>query len=209
MVLTPKCECYGLSKPQDGRKHNEDAFLLLRGTHPIVALCDGAGDAEQVAKKALNIFRTLVQNASGEELIDAARWQLWTRQLDMSLAGGHQSTFTACAVVGNRLCGVNVGDNRVYRFDSAGAVTIPSNGSSKPRLGSGEAKPFFFDLTVQRKEIVAIMSDGAWGPLTLPKIAELFRKRLSIHPADLPEAFLAAASRYGRGDDMTVVNVYT
>jgi hypothetical protein len=51
-----KPEIYGLSKAQEGKKANEDSFIILRGEIPIVSVCDGAGNAEQVAKKVLRSF---------------------------------------------------------------------------------------------------------------------------------------------------------
>jgi serine/threonine protein phosphatase PrpC len=50
-------EIYGISKPQDGRKSNEDAFAIIRVEIPVIAVCDGAGNAEQSAKKVIGSFQ--------------------------------------------------------------------------------------------------------------------------------------------------------
>jgi serine/threonine protein phosphatase PrpC len=122
--------------------------------------------------------------------------------------GGNQSTFTAIAIIDNRIVGANVGDNRVYKFDKNGSVSILTHGSSKKRLGSGEADPYPIYNIMEKNEIVSIMTDGAWSPPSLSKISGLFRKRLSFHPADLTGKFIEEASKYGRYDDVTVVNIY-
>ncbi|MBM4307416.1 MAG: protein phosphatase 2C family protein [Deltaproteobacteria bacterium] len=203
-----KPEIYGLSKVQEGKKANEDSFVILRGEIPIVAVCDGAGDAEQVAKKVLRSFQALIQNAKPEELLVFPSWKKWVKFLDSNLLGGNQSTFTAIVIIDNRIIGANAGDNRVYKFDKNGSVSILTHGSSKKRLGSGEADPYAIYNIMEKNEIVSVMTDGAWNPLSLSKITGLFRKRLSFHPADLTEKIIEEAGKYGRYDDMTVVNIY-
>jgi len=203
-----KPEIYGLSKAQEGEKANEDSFIILRGQNPIVAVCDGAGNAEQVAKKVLRSFQALIQNAKPEELLVFPSWRKWVKLLDSNLLGGNQSTFTAIVITDNRIVGANIGDNRVYKFDKNGSVSILTHGSSKKRLGSGEADPYPIYNLMEKNEIVSIMTDGAWSPLSLSKITGLFRKRLSFHPADLTGRFIEEAGKYGRYDDMTVINIY-
>jgi serine/threonine protein phosphatase PrpC len=203
-----KPEIYGLSRVQDGKKANEDAFVILRGDYPIISVCDGAGNAEQVARRALRSFQALVQNANPEELQVFPSWEKWVKLLDSNLLGGNQTTFTGLAVIGNKIVGANVGDNRVYKFDKNGSVSILTQGSGKKRLGSGQAHPYPVYNVVEKNEVVSIMTDGAWSPLSLPKMAGVFRKRLSFHPADLTGKFLEEAGRHGRYDDMTVVNIY-
>ena len=46
-----RVECFGASRPQQGRTANEDAFLIRHGERPFALLCDGAGNAQQAAKK--------------------------------------------------------------------------------------------------------------------------------------------------------------
>lgn len=75
-------------------------------------------------------------------------------------------------------------------------------------MGSGETDPYPIYNIMEKNEIVSIMTDGAWSPLSLSKIMGLFRKRLNFHPADLTEKFIEEAIKYGRYDDMTVVNIF-
>lgn len=50
-------ECYAKSLPQQDGTRNEDAFLVLRGQIPVAAICDGAGNAEQAVRRALNLTK--------------------------------------------------------------------------------------------------------------------------------------------------------
>jgi len=56
-AMRKNTEIYGISKPQDGRKSNEDAFAIIRVEIPVIAVCDGAGNAEQSAKKVIGSFQ--------------------------------------------------------------------------------------------------------------------------------------------------------
>ena len=40
---------------------NEDAFVIIREGIPVAAICDGAGAAEQVAKRVLRLFELWVR----------------------------------------------------------------------------------------------------------------------------------------------------
>lgn len=59
-----RIECYGATRTQEGKSTNEDAFLIGRGERPFAALCDGAGNAQQAAKKVLGLFEKLFKEAS-------------------------------------------------------------------------------------------------------------------------------------------------
>ena len=88
-------EAYVATRPQEGRRANEDAFLVETGGTPLIALCDGAGNAEMAAKKTLRLFRKLFAEAAAEELVRFSTWASWVSVLDSSLLGGSQSTFVA------------------------------------------------------------------------------------------------------------------
>ena len=83
-----KVEIYGLSKPQDGRKSNEDSFLIIRGETPVVVVCDGAGNAEQTAKKAIKNFQIMLLKTTPEDYMSFQKWRIWVQQLDSNLMGG-------------------------------------------------------------------------------------------------------------------------
>jgi hypothetical protein len=55
------------------------------------------------------------------------------------------------------------------------------------------------------REIVLLMSDGAWSPLSLYALRRAVGQTLGGHFSDVPGAVLSAAGRTGRWDDMTVV----
>ena len=98
-------EIYAATRRQDGKASNEDAFALGRGGVPYAALCDGSGNAQGVARKALGIFERLVGEVGQEKMNQFATWSGWVKVLDSALMGGPQSTFLAVAVLGDRVVG--------------------------------------------------------------------------------------------------------
>ncbi|MFQ5847832.1 MAG: hypothetical protein ACE5IQ_09230 [Candidatus Methylomirabilales bacterium] len=59
-----RVECYAATRPQDGRTANENAFLIIRDGIPVAAVCDGAGVAEQVAKRVVRLFELWVREVT-------------------------------------------------------------------------------------------------------------------------------------------------
>jgi len=118
-----RLEAYSASVPQEGKSptSNEDA-VLIRPT--LVALADGAGNAQQAAKKALGLLEKLVSDTSISELAAFPTWTSIVRMLDSSLLGGNQSTLVTVAVLGDRLAGFVVGDSRAYLISGEGKVTL-------------------------------------------------------------------------------------
>jgi hypothetical protein len=198
-------EIYAATRPQDGHPGNEDGFAIGRGGLPYAALCDGSGNAQGVAKRALGIFQKLIGEASPEEVSRFQTWSNWTKLLDSSLLGGPQSTFLAVAVVGNRLVGSCAGDSRLYRWNLDGQVQILTEDAPKQRLGGGHVDPFPIHAPVEAGEILLLMTDGAWTPLGLPVIQRILGRAGNRHFSELPSALLAEAGKNGCADDMTVV----
>jgi hypothetical protein len=198
-------EIYAASRLQDGKTSNEDAFLIGRGEIPWVALCDGSGNAQGVAKRALGTFQRLFADASAEEVAQFRTWSNWAKLLDSALLGGPQSTLVAVAVLNNRIVGTCTGDSRLYLLPAAGDLQILTEEADKARLGSGKVKPFPIHQSVRPGDVVLLLSDGAWTPLGLPKIQALRSKLVSHHFSEFPEAILQEAGIHGRADDMTVV----
>jgi len=200
-----RLECYAASRPQQGRTQNEDAFLINRGERPVVALCDGAGNAELAAKRVLALFEKLIAAAPAEQLTDSAAWEHWIKILDSSLLGGSQSTFVGVTVVGQLVVGACAGDSRVYLLDRDGGCHILSEGASKQRLGSGAVQPFTFRLTMNARDTLLLLSDGAWTLLTLYLLQKAVMAAALRHFSEVPQSILDAAGRTGRADDMTAV----
>ncbi len=69
-----KLECYGATRPQEGRTANEDAFLIVREGTAVAAVCDGAGAAEQVAKRVLRLFELWVREATLGQILAPKTW---------------------------------------------------------------------------------------------------------------------------------------
>ena len=55
-------ECYGASRPQAGRSANGDAIVIEHNPLPYAAVFDGAGDAEQAARRVLRSFKSLIKD---------------------------------------------------------------------------------------------------------------------------------------------------
>jgi serine/threonine protein phosphatase PrpC len=202
-----RVECFGQSRPQDGRLQtlNQDAFVVGRGAVTWMGLCDGAGNAQSVAKGA----RAASRRASGEtslgQLLLDETWLRWVKGLDSALLGGAEATFVAAAVVREEAVGVCAGDSRAYLVPFDGTLRLLTESGSKARLGSGETQPAVFRATLGVRDVLLLVSDGAWTPLGSAGIERAVRSALMKPFADLPSAVLDAASRRGRADDMTAV----
>lgn len=198
-------EIYAASRPQDGRSWNEDAFLIGRGEIPFAALCDGSGNAQGVAKRALGIFKKLISEATPEAVSQFITWSTWAKILDSALLGGPQSTFVAVAVIGQRVVGCCAGDSRLYRILVDGTIHILTEEAPKFRLGSGQVQPLPVHCPFMPGESLFLMSDGAWTPLGLPSIQRVLAKSATLHFSEVPSVLLEEAGRKGCADDMTVI----
>jgi serine/threonine protein phosphatase PrpC len=192
-------ECYSATRTQLGKPSNQDAFLIARGPIPYAVLCDGAGNAQQSAKKVCALFEKLISEPAKIE--DPATWQRWIKILDSSLLGGYQSTFVGVALVGSQLVGASAGDSRLYLFDREGELHILTENTK--RLGSGHAEASMFRYSLKSGEIILLMSDGAYGPLSPHALKKAIVSATSHHFSELPPAVLNITK--SRDDDATVV----
>jgi len=198
-------EAFAATLPQQGRTQNEDAFLIGRGERPFAALCDGAGNAERAAKRVLGLFEKLLNEAAPEQISEAETWARWIKLLDSSLLGGSQSTFVAVAIEGSEVTGACAGDSRAYLVNREGQTKILTDGAAKHRLGSGRAQAFPIRLTLGAGDVLLLLSDGAWTPLSPYLLQKAVASAAARHFSEVPQAVLQAAGRTGRADDMTVV----
>ncbi len=199
-----RLECYGASRPKAGRGFNEDAFLIDQGTIPFAALCDGDGNTEKAARQLLTQFQKLFKETSLARILNDATWCKWVKLFDSSLPRGVRSTFLATAVVGNQVVGTYVGDSRAF-FISNGTCTILAGESSTPRLGTGKAVSTPFRMNLKSRNIILLMSDGAWTPLEPHVIQSIVAGTMPDQFKELPQAILNEAERTGRLDDMTAI----
>lgn len=202
-----RVEAFAASLPQQGHTQNEDAFLIGRGERTFVALCDGAGNAERAAKRALILFEKLLNEATPEEIASLESWAKWVKLLDSSLLGGSQSTFLAVAIVGSEAIGACAGDSRAYLVNREGQTKILTDGAAKHRLGSGQAQAFPIRHTLGAGAVLLLLSDGAWTPLSPYLLQKAVAGAAARHFSEVPQAILQAAGRTGRADDMTTVAV--
>ena len=199
-------ECYGASRPQQGRTANEDAFWIGREPFPVAVVCDGAGNAQQSAQRAITFFQKLWASATPDQIRAADTWEKWIYLLDSHLMGLSQSTFIGMAVMGDCFVGAYAGDSRAYLSTSDGMLQLLTDSTMKLRLGSGQARPALLTGILQSRELLVLMTDGAWGPLgSLPMTQRAIVKGIGRHLSDVPLSILESASRAGRADDMTTV----
>ena len=87
-----RAECFGQSRPQEGRQQtlNQDAFVVGRQPVPWMALCDGAGNAQSVARRALGLLELRLQEAPLGHLLRDDTWLRWAKGLDSALLGGRR-----------------------------------------------------------------------------------------------------------------------
>jgi serine/threonine protein phosphatase PrpC len=200
-------ECYGASRPQKGHSANEDAFLIERDPVPYAALFDGAGNAERAAHAVLRLIKLIIKDQSSK-VADPAAWAKWVKLMDSHLMGSAQSTFVGVAVpdeVNGSVVGAYAGDSRAYVIGE-GSARLVTTESSPARLGSGRVKAVTIRLTLRPRDVLLLMSDGAWTPLGgtyLLKKAVV--KAAMDHFSAVPQAVLDVSARTGQYDDMTVV----
>ena len=202
-----RVETYGQSRPQEGRQQtqNQDAYVIGQGPFPYVALCDGAGNAQGVAKRALSLLQAFLKEATLGEVLREETWIRWTKSLDSALLGGAETTLVAAAALGNQVTGVVVGDSRGYVVPLDGPTDLATSSASKARLGSGEAEAVPWRVILRPRDVVVLLSDGAWGPVGTPGVEKAVRSAVLKHFSEVPQALLDSAAKRGRADDMTAV----
>jgi serine/threonine protein phosphatase PrpC len=200
-------ECYGSSRPQEGRQQtlNQDGFLIGRSPIPWAAVCDGAGNAQSVARRALLLLKARIDEASLAALLRDDTWIEFVESIDRLLTGGPETTIVTAAVIGDQLVGVSAGNSRAYLVPFERPVRILTSSAPGARLGSGDAEGRSFTGTLAPRDILLLLSDGAWTPLGTAGIERSVRSMTMKAFVDLPAAVLDAASKHGRTDDMTAV----
>jgi len=191
---------YAASIPQPGHP-NEDAFFVgrLPGA-PLAALFDGQGNAEGAAKKAVRQLERLYTDSRGK--LD---WIKTAKLLDSHLLGANKSTMVAASLAGDALSICSVGDSRAYLIRN-GQASILTEGAGKQQLGSGNIAPLVKELAVQDRDLLLLMTDGAWTRFSLYLLAQTVMKSLMNLP-ELPDAILRQAAKGGVSDDMTVAAI--
>jgi serine/threonine protein phosphatase PrpC len=195
-------QCYGASRPKDGSTANEDAFWIQRPGGTAAVVCDGAANAQRCAARVVDLFtRHLASGALEVQRFPA--WASWLKTIDASLAGGSQTTFVGVALADDHVYGASCGDSRAYLVSETG-TSILTDGAT-PRLGSGDASPQPIHVRLAARDVLVLMTDGAWTPLSASAIERCVRGHALKHPSDLPSALIDLAGARGRPDDMTVV----
>ena len=191
---------YAASIAQPGRP-NEDAFFVGRlADAPLAAVFDGQGNAEGAAKKAARQLERLYTESGGR--LD------WTRNaklLDSHLLGANKSTMVAVSLVEDAISLCAVGDSRAYLVRD-GQANILTVGAGKQQLGSGAIQPLIKQFGAQDRDLILLMTDGAWTRFSLYQLAQTVMRNL-VNLPELPNSTLKQAAKGGVCDDMTVVAI--
>ncbi|MGC2271077.1 MAG: hypothetical protein WA539_03785 [Candidatus Sulfotelmatobacter sp.] len=113
------------------------------------------------------------------------------------------STFRSLGEGGVSICAV--GDSRAYLIRE-GKASILSEGTAKQQLGSGSITPLIKELAIQDRDLLLLMTDGAWSRFSLYSLGQIVMKNLA-NLTELPDSILKQAARGGICDDMTVAAV--
>jgi serine/threonine protein phosphatase PrpC len=132
----------------------------------------------------------------------------WTRNaklLDSHLLGANKSTMVAVSLVEDAISLCAVGDSRAYLVRD-GQANILTVGAGKQQLGSGAIQPLIKQFGAQDRDLILLMTDGAWTRFSLYQLAQTVMKNLANLP-ELPNSTLKQAAKGGVCDDMTVVAI--
>jgi serine/threonine protein phosphatase PrpC len=191
---------YSASIARPGRP-NEDAFFVGRlAGAPLAAVFDGQGNAEGAAKKAARQLELLYAESAGR--LD---WTRAAQLLDSHLLGANKSTMVAASLVEDVISVCGVGDSRAYLVRD-GQANILTEGASKQQLGSGAIQPLKKRFGAQDRDLILLMTDGAWTPFSLCQLAQTVMKNL-VNLPELPNSILQQAAKGGVCDDMTVIAI--
>lgn len=188
---------YSASIPQPGRPNEDALFIGRHAGAPLAAVFDGQGNAEGAAKKAARQLERLYTESGGR--LD---WTRTVKLLDSHLLGVNKSTMAASSLVEEVITICAVGDSRAYLVRDGHASILTEN-ASKQKLGSGAIQPLIKEFRVQDRDLILLMTDGAWTRFSLYQLAQTVMKNLLSLP-DLPNSILKQASKGGICDDMTV-----
>ena len=188
------------ASPQPGRPNEDAVFVGRQAGAPLAAVFDGQGNAEGAAKKAARQLERLYAESGG-----TLDWMRTAKLLDSRLLGANKSTMVASSLVNDVISLCAVGDSRAYLVRN-GQANIPTEGASKQQLGSGAIQPFIKKLRVQDRDLILLMTDGAWTRFSLYQLAQTVMKNLLTLP-ELPNSILKQAAKGGICDDMTVAAI--
>lgn len=191
---------YVAGVPQPGHPNEDAVFVGRLAVAPLAAVFDGQGNAEGAAKKAVRQLERLYTESGGR--LD---WAKTTRLLDSHLLGANKSTMVALSILEDAVLLCGVGDSRAYLVRN-GQANILTEGASKQKLGSGAVQPLIKRIDVQDRDLILLMTDGAWTRFSLYQLGQTVMKNLLSLP-ELPNSILKQAAKGGTCDDMTVAAI--
>ena len=221
-----------------GRKRpsNEDAFGYSI-EHGVYLVCDGMGGAaagEIASSLAVDeVMRLLTGRAADapldtviEQAISTANEAIYSRSQINPKLNGMGTTLVALVVEERRVCVLNIGDSRCYRFRAglleqitqdhslvdeqvrlgrmtpAEALRSPLRNVITRALGTqSRVTPDVFELEAEAGDLFLLCSDGLTRELADTKIESLLEAGLPL--IDLCNRLVEAANQAGGGDNIT------
>jgi serine/threonine protein phosphatase PrpC len=168
-------------------------------------VCDGEGNAEQSARKAVTFFENLFKGATPPEILIHGTWARWVKTLDSILSRSTQSTFVALAVVRGLAVGACAGNSHAYLVRRGTECRWLTEGASEARLGSGSPSAFPIREALNPDDTIMLLSDGVWPNLTPASLNEIVLRVGACKFSEVPNAVLEIAQRVGTADGMTAV----
>jgi serine/threonine protein phosphatase PrpC len=212
------------------REHNEDFAGAVFGSElpvprsdVVAVIADGIGGAkggrvaaETAVRGFLDGFCDLpesieVQRAAARIVNALNSWIYAQGRHDPKLAG-MGCTLTGLVLRGRVAHILHVGDTRAYRFSGERLVCLTSDHVGRVGAVSGltralgaepEVRLDYSTLPVSLHDRFLLVSDGVHGTLSEADIADRLRERSA--PDDTARAIVAAALKYGSGDNCTAL----
>jgi len=105
---------------------------------------------------------------------------------------------------------VSLGTNSLQSHSTSlgwdGQANVLTEGTGKQQLGSGAIQPLIKQLGAQDRDLILLMTDGAWTRFSLYQLAQTVMRNL-VNLPELPNSILKQAAKGGVCDDMTVVAI--
>ena len=160
--------------------------------------------SRQEIKEEADILDTFV------EALSYSNMEIYKMSQNDSSMNGMGTTFTAAAVIGNKLYGLHVGDSRIYVYDKNGLKQLTKDHSfvmEMVRMGKltiDEAIPADTVIcTLEDDSIVLVCSDGLSTMITDDEIEKILKKKTDIgKKADL---LVELANKNGGYDNISVI----
>lgn len=179
-------------------------FAQASGDQALIAIADGVGGTGSGGQAAAFLCNRAASEVG--EAHDGAWWARWLAETDRLIQATHPGAETTAVVVQvarGQVSGASVGDSAAWLITATGYVDLTEGQVTKPRVGSGAARPVAFGPIPMSGRILAA-TDGLFNYLPLNDIATWAR----VADPDVAANALIDALRLRSGalpDDLALV----